>query len=148
MSISERAALYDERNMQHGRRQHRAEQERGRTPGTAAKCYYANWRVKESSMPIYRIEDHQIVQRERTTFARQGLRERDNLQSLLKLNIAVICPETLVVAEEFGDWEDRRRRIDLLAIDQNANLVVIELKRTEDGGHMELQAVRYAASDV
>ena len=28
---------------------------------------------------------------------------------------------------------------------RDANLVVIELKRTEDGGHMELQAVRYAA---
>jgi hypothetical protein len=28
---------------------------------------------------------------------------------------------------------------------RQANLVVIELKRTEDGGHMELQAIRYAA---
>jgi hypothetical protein len=37
------------------------------------------------------------------------------------------------------------RRIDLLGIDRDANLVVIELKRTEDGGHMELQAIRYAA---
>ncbi len=36
-------------------------------------------------------------------------------------------------------------RIDLLAIDKNANLVVVELKRTEDGGHMELQTIRYAA---
>ena len=50
-----------------------------------------------------------------------------------------------VVAEEFGDWEDSRRRIDLLAVDKNANLVVIELKRTTDGGHMELQSVRYAS---
>jgi hypothetical protein len=46
---------------------------------------------------------------------------------------------------EFGDWEDSRRRIDLLGLDRDANLVVIELKRTEDGGHMELQAIRYAA---
>jgi len=49
------------------------------------------------------------------------------------------------VAEEFGDWEDSNRSIDLLCIDKAANLVVIELKRTEDGGHMELQAIRYAA---
>ncbi len=41
--------------------------------------------------------------------------------------------------------EDSRRRIDLLGLDKEANLVIIELKRTEDGGHMELQAIRYAA---
>ncbi|MCF6253078.1 MAG: hypothetical protein L3J75_17695 [Methylococcaceae bacterium] len=51
----------------------------------------------------------------------------------------------MVIAEEFGEWSESGRRIDLLAIDKNANLVVIELKRTDDGGHMELQAIRYAA---
>src|SRR5437870_8590632 len=30
-------------------------------------------------------------------------------------------------------------------VSAEASLVVIELKRTEDGGHMELQAIRYAA---
>ncbi len=53
----------------------------------------------------------------------------------------MIAPDLLVVSEEFGEWDDSRRRIDLLAIDRDANLVVIELKRTEDGGHMELQAI-------
>jgi len=48
-------------------------------------------------------------------------------------------------AEEFGEWSESARRIDLLGLDKQANLVVIELKRTEDGGHMELQAIRYAA---
>jgi hypothetical protein len=67
------------------------------------------------------------------------------LQRLLRSNIEVVSPDTLVVSEEFGDWEDSRRRIDLLGLDRDANLVVIELKRTEDGGHMELQAIRYAA---
>lgn len=51
----------------------------------------------------------------------------------------------MVVAEEFGDWEDSNRRIDLLCLDRQAHLVVVELKRSEDGGHMELQAIRYAA---
>jgi len=45
------------------------------------------------------------------------------------------------LSEEFGDWDESRRRIDLLAIDSQANLVVIELKRTSDSGHMELQAI-------
>ena len=35
--------------------------------------------------------------------------------------------------------------MDLLGVDKDANLVVIELKRTVDGGHMELQGIRYAA---
>ncbi|MCY4209713.1 MAG: endonuclease NucS [Gammaproteobacteria bacterium] len=79
-----------------------------------------------------------------TTFEQQGLKERQ-VQDMLKNQIDLVAPDTLVVAEEFADWEDSRRRIDLLGIDKNANLVVIELKRTQDGGHMELQALRYAA---
>lgn len=51
----------------------------------------------------------------------------------------------MVLAEEFSDWEDSHRRIDLVCLDKDADLVVVELKRTEDGGHMELQALRYAA---
>jgi RecB family endonuclease NucS len=66
-------------------------------------------------------------------------------QRLLRKQVDIIAPETLIVAEEFGEWEDSKRRIDLLGIDKAANLVVIELKRTEDGGHMELQAIHYAA---
>lgn len=96
-------------------------------------------------MPIYQIDGEGITPLERTTFAEQNLRERRDLQSLLKDHIEVISPETLIVAEEFGDWEESRRRIDLLGVDKDANLLVFELKRTQDGGHMELQAIRYAA---
>jgi hypothetical protein len=96
-------------------------------------------------MPIYEITQSAIRKLGETTFSAAGLRERADLQRLLRSNIEVVSPDTLVVSEEFGDWEDSRRRIDLLGLDRDANLVVIELKRTEDGGHMELQALRYAA---
>ena len=79
------------------------------------------------------------------TFSQLQLTERGDLQRLLRDRIEIIAKDILVIAEEFCDWDDSRRRIDLLAIDKQANIVVIELKRTEDGGHMELQAVRYAA---
>ncbi len=96
-------------------------------------------------MPIYEINSERIVKIDETSFEEIGLQERKNLQKLLRNQIEVIAPDTLVIAEEFGEWEDSRRRIDLLGLDKEANLVVIELKRTDDGGHMELQAIRYAA---
>jgi len=96
-------------------------------------------------MPIYRYSAEGIDPIEPATFSQLGITERSDLQRLLRDRIDIIAPDTLVIAEEFGNWEDSRRRIDLLAIDHDANLVVIELKRTEDGGHMELHAIRYAA---
>lgn len=96
-------------------------------------------------MPIYRFGQSAIERVEETTFSSEGVRERADLQRLLREHIEVISPKTLVISEEFGEWEDSRRRIDLLGVDEKANLVVIELKRTEDGGHMDLQAIRYAS---
>ena len=65
-------------------------------------------------MPIYKVANDQIMRIPRTTFSQQGLSEREDLQSMLKTQIDIIAPDTLVVAEEFGEWEDSKRRIDLL----------------------------------
>lgn len=96
-------------------------------------------------MTLYVFGDNEITPVVSTTFAQKKMQEKKHLQTLIKRHSEVISPNTLIVAEEFSDWEDSQRRIDLLGVDENANLVVIELKRTEDGGHMELQALRYAA---
>jgi hypothetical protein len=96
-------------------------------------------------LALFELTNNSISRLNTTTFGTQSIRERSDLQRLLRDNIDVVAPGLMVITEEFGEWEDSRRRIDLLAIDQDANLVVIEIKRTEDGGHMELQAVRYAA---
>ena len=96
-------------------------------------------------MPLYEMTSDAFRPIDQTSFTEQKVRERADLQRLLRVQIEVLGDDLYVLSEEFGDWEDSRRRIDLLAIDQEANLVVIELKRTNDGGHMELQAVRYAS---
>lgn len=96
-------------------------------------------------MPLYEITQSGLQPIPTSSFEAKQLRERQDLQRLLKQDIGVISDDLLVIAEEFGDWDDSSRRIDLLAVDCDANLVVIELKRTSDGGHMELQAIRYAA---
>lgn len=96
-------------------------------------------------MALYEITAQSFRPIAESSFTELKLRERDDLQRLLRTQIEVLDTDLYVLAEEFSDWEDSRRRIDLLAIDPNANLVVIELKRTSDGGHMELQAIRYAS---
>lgn len=96
-------------------------------------------------MPIFEIRDGKISSVTETSFGAEGIYERRDIQRLLRESIDVLGERMMVVAEEFGEWLDSSRRIDLLCLDTDANLVVIELKRTEDGGFMELQALRYAA---
>ncbi|WKZ39617.1 MAG: hypothetical protein QY328_15255 [Anaerolineales bacterium] len=96
-------------------------------------------------MPIFELTKDKLQKIEETSFSAAKVRERTDLQRLLRNQIEIISPNILIVAEEFGEWEDSRRRIDLLGVDKNANLVVFELKRTEDGGYMDLQSLRYAA---
>ncbi|WP_146765942.1 hypothetical protein [Micromonospora noduli] len=88
--------------------------------------------------------DGELVPVPSSTFAAEQILERADLQRALREHIAALGEDLLVVAEEFGDFEVRRR-VDLLCVDRSGRLVVVELKRTEDGGHMELQALRYAA---
>ncbi len=98
-----------------------------------------------ASMPLFVLSPGHLLDVTRTTFAAEHLKEREHLQALLRQRISVVAQDVLVVAEEFGEFADANRRIDLLGLDRIGRLVVIELKRTEDGGHMELQALRYAA---
>ncbi len=96
-------------------------------------------------MAIYSFENNSLNKVETTTFNSEGILERQHLQAAIKQKIEVIAPNCIVISEEFSEWSGSQRRIDLLAIDKEGNLVVIELKRTETGEHMELQALRYAA---
>jgi hypothetical protein len=96
-------------------------------------------------MPLYQVTKSDLKPIPETNFGAERVMERGDLQRLLREQVEVLGDDLMVIAEEFGDWLDSTRRIDLLCIDSEANLVVIELKRTQDGGHMELQALRYAA---
>lgn len=96
-------------------------------------------------MPLYKLTENELTKVVRTNFAAVKIRERQDLQRILRDQVEVLDQDIFVLSEEFGKWEEGKRRIDLLAIDRNANIVVIELKRTEDGGYMELQAIRYAS---
>jgi len=96
-------------------------------------------------MPIFEITHDAVSPISETTFAGEKITERGDLQRILQNSISAIAPDCYVLKDEYGDWADSNRRIDLLCIDSDANLVVVELKRTEDAGHADLQAIRYAA---
>jgi hypothetical protein len=96
-------------------------------------------------MSLYRVSTQKLEAVNQTSFITEGLLERKDLQRLLRNDIRPIGDDLMVIAEEYGDWEESSRRIDLLCLSKEAGLVVVEIKRTEDGGHMELQAIRYAA---
>ena len=96
-------------------------------------------------MSIYKIENEKLIKLEETSFESEKIYEVRDLQKYLSNSIQIIDKDLLVIATEFSDWEDSKRSIDILCVDSDANLVVMELKRTKDGGHMELQAIRYSA---
>jgi hypothetical protein len=77
-------------------------------------------------MAIYEIKSDRIEKMKETSFDKEGLLERWDLQRLLRNQIDVVTSkdeqedDILIIAEEFGEWEDSRRRIDLLGLDKKA----------------------------
>lgn len=96
-------------------------------------------------MALYDISSGKLSPVATTSFAAEAILERRHLQQMIRLDPSFLGEDLMVLAEEYGNWEASSRRIDLLCLDKQRCLVVVEIKRTEDGGHMELQAIRYAA---
>lgn len=96
-------------------------------------------------MAFFELDKKGLSRLSPISLASAQVQERRDLQRILCAHLRELLEDVLVIAEEFGDWDESRRRIDLLGLDRDANLVVIELKRGDTGVHMELQAVRYAA---
>lgn len=85
-----------------------------------------------------------------TGFVSEGIWERRDIQRVLQRVPEALGGNITIIAEEFSGFIGSDRAIDLLGVEQTKSpgegrLVVIELKRDDDGGHMELQAIRYAA---
>lgn len=92
---------------------------------------------------------NRLIGLERTTFAEAGLRERDHLQEWLAASPEAlgetIGEELLIVQKEFDGFDGTRERLDLLALDQNGQLVIIENKLDDSGREVVWQALKYAA---
>lgn len=97
-------------------------------------------------MPIFLVEDQwaKMTKINPKSYSGEEIKE-GQLKQLLQDSFQFVDPDVMIIDTEFNGWEGTNRRVDLLGLDRQGNLVIIELKRTDDGGHMELQSLRYAA---
>ncbi|MCA9857229.1 MAG: DUF91 domain-containing protein [Dehalococcoidia bacterium] len=94
-------------------------------------------------MPLFEVEGGSLRRVAASTYVAEDWLER-KLQGYLRDEPDAIEPGLLILSEEYTNWADSSRRIDLLGLDARGQLVVIELKR-DDSAAMDLQAIRYAA---
>jgi len=95
--------------------------------------------------PMYKLdaEDKQLVPLTPGSFSDLGVRERFDIEEWVEKTPAILGQDLLVIAKELP--LPSGIRLDLLAIDKQANLVIIELKRDESGRDVEWQAIKYAS---
>lgn len=65
-------------------------------------------------MTFYEMTDDSFKELNPTTFTSLGILERGDIQRLLRDHITVLEKDLLVIDEEFRQWEDAKRRVDLL----------------------------------
>lgn len=78
-------------------------------------------------------------------FSDLGFTERKHLQEWLANEPNALGEELLIIQKEFDGFDDTRERLDLLALDENGNLVVIENKLDDTGRDVIWQAIKYAS---
>ena len=76
-------------------------------------------------------------------FSELGVLERFDIQEWIEKTPDILGEELLVISKELP--LPSGIRLDLLAIDKQANLIVIELKRDDSGRDVEWQAIKYAS---
>lgn len=89
------------------------------------------------------IQGKSLTELKKVTFAKLGLKERFDIQEWIEKTPSILGEELLVIAKEYE--LPSRTRLDLLAIDKQANLAIIELKRDDSGASVDWQSIKYAS---
>jgi hypothetical protein len=96
---------------------------------------------------LYRIHlDKKILQSvKEIDFADFKVKERYDIQEWVESNPEILGEELMIISKELSYFDNTRERPDLIAIDKEANIVIIELKRDDSGTGLEWQAIKYAS---
>lgn len=96
---------------------------------------------------MFRIdaENRKSEKIEEVEFSQLGFGERQDIQEWIAQNPSILDDDLLIIAKEFSGFDQTNDRLDLLAVDMDAKLVVIELKRDDSGKDAHWQAIKYAS---
>ncbi len=96
---------------------------------------------------MYKIDKdgNRILPLREEKFGDLGFTERNHLQEWIVKEPNVFGEELLIIQKEFDGFDETNERLDLLALDENGNLVVIENKLDDSGRDVVWQALKYAS---
>lgn len=96
-------------------------------------------------MYILDQKQKELKEIQQTSFSKQNLKERYDLQEWIDKNPEILGEELLIIQKEFSEFNKTKERLDLLAIDNSGNLVLIENKLDDSGKDVVWQAIKYAS---
>lgn len=96
-------------------------------------------------MYLIDTETNRIKNLTKKTFTELGFRERQHLQDWIANKPEALGEELLIIQKEFDGFNDTNERLDLLALDQDGNVVVIENKLDDTGKDVTWQVLKYAS---
>lgn len=88
---------------------------------------------------------NEAVSLERKTFQELGFKERKHLQEWISKNTEMLGERLLIIQKEFSGFDDTNERLDLLAIDESGDIVIIENKLDDTGRDVTWQALKYVS---
>lgn len=86
-----------------------------------------------------------VVPLKKKSFAELQISERNDLQEWIAKCPEVLGERLLIIQKEFAGFNDTKERLDLLALDENGNLVIIENKLDDSGRDVVWQALKYVS---
>lgn len=89
------------------------------------------------------IKNKKLIKLKTTKFSTLGLREAIDIEEWIENTPEILGEKLLIIHRQLQ--LPTGGKLDLLAIDKNANLVIIELKRDDSGTDVEWQAIKYTS---
>jgi hypothetical protein len=96
-------------------------------------------------MFVIQPQTNSIKALDQKSFSELGFKERKHLQEWLAGNPSALGENLLIIQKEFSGFTETSERLDLLALDEEGNLVIIENKLDDSGRDVTWQALKYAS---